>query len=155
MGYASDRLGKFNIAGLATLYAGFCAFFLWIFAGQYYAGLIIYALMGVSAGTLFPAIAPLGAEIVGLPLLPSGLYCQRHQINTTKSYLRCVLALSSTWLFLVPPSACAGSHRPPDFGGQTTPITTSVFRCSLARCTSLPSVSVCSCPSCPPGLPLS
>jgi hypothetical protein len=48
------------------------AFFLWIFAGKVYPGIIIYSLFGMFAGVIWPTVAPVGAEVVGLQLLPSG-----------------------------------------------------------------------------------
>ncbi|KAK0729417.1 major facilitator superfamily domain-containing protein [Apiosordaria backusii] len=73
IGLASDRVGRLNIAGLGTLTAGVAAFFLWIFAGKSYPGLIIYALFGAFAGVIWPCVAPVGAEVVGLSLLPAAL----------------------------------------------------------------------------------
>ncbi|KAK4143285.1 putative transporter MCH2 [Dichotomopilus funicola] len=87
IGLASDRFGRINVAGLGTLTAGLAAFFLWIFAGKYFAGLIIYVLFGMFAGIIWPCVAPVGAEVVGLQLLPS--------------------ALSIYWIALVPPSTVA------------------------------------------------
>lgn len=87
IGYLSDRLGRINVAGLATLIASLAAFFLWIFAGEYFAGAIVYALFGAVAGAIWPCIAPVTVEVMGLQLLPS--------------------ALSITWLVLVLPATFA------------------------------------------------
>lgn len=87
IGLLSDRLGKMNVAGIGTLIASAAAFFLWIFAGKYYAGLIIYALFGAVAGILWPCVGPVAAEVVGLQLLPA--------------------ALSVYWIILVFPSTFA------------------------------------------------
>jgi len=73
IGLASDRLGRINVAGVGTLLAGLSAFFLWIFAAGHFPGLIIYALFGGFAGVIWPCVAPVGAEVVGLQLLPSAL----------------------------------------------------------------------------------
>ncbi|KAK3496614.1 MFS general substrate transporter [Neurospora hispaniola] len=73
IGLLSDRLGKMNVAGIGTLIASVVAFFLWIFAGKYFAGLIIYALFGAVAGILWPCVGPVGAEVVGIQLLPAAL----------------------------------------------------------------------------------
>lgn len=72
IGFYSDRIGRINVAALSTLTASLAAFFLWIFAGQHYAGVIIYALFGAFAGCIWPCVAPVGVEVVGLQLLPSG-----------------------------------------------------------------------------------
>jgi hypothetical protein len=41
IGLSSDKYGRLNIAGLGTLAAGLSCFFIWIFAGKTYAGLIV------------------------------------------------------------------------------------------------------------------
>ncbi|KAM7190635.1 Major facilitator superfamily domain containing protein [Naviculisporaceae sp. PSN 640] len=73
IGLISDRFGRLNIAAMGSLAACVAVFFPWIFAGKYYVGLIIYALLGVFAGIIWPCVAPVGAEVVGLQLLPSAL----------------------------------------------------------------------------------
>jgi MFS family permease len=87
IGLVSDRMGRINVAGLGTLIACVACFFLWIFAGKYFAGVIIYALFGMFAGCLWATVAPVGAEVVGVQLLPA--------------------ALSIYWLVLVLPSTFA------------------------------------------------
>ncbi|KAK4101754.1 MFS general substrate transporter [Parathielavia hyrcaniae] len=73
IGLASDRFGRLNVAAIGTLIAGLAAYLLWIFAGTHFSGLIVYALFGGFAGVIWPCVAPVGAEVVGLPLLPSAL----------------------------------------------------------------------------------
>ncbi|ROV91830.1 hypothetical protein VSDG_06500 [Cytospora chrysosperma] len=85
--YFSDKIGRINVAALSSLIAGLASFFLWIFAGKYLAGLIIYALFGAFAGCIWPCIAPVAVEVVGLQLLPS--------------------AMSVTWLVMVLPATFA------------------------------------------------
>ncbi|KAJ4424782.1 hypothetical protein N0V82_000501 [Gnomoniopsis sp. IMI 355080] len=87
IGFYSDRIGRINVAGLSALLAGLAAFFLWIFAGRHYAGAIVYALFGLFAGSIWPVIAPVAVEVMGLQLLPS--------------------AMSITWLVLVLPATFA------------------------------------------------
>jgi len=73
IGLASDRFGRINVGALGNLIAGLAAFFLWIFAGKYFGGLIVYALFGMFAGNIWPCVAPVGVEVVGLQLLPAGI----------------------------------------------------------------------------------
>lgn len=87
IGLASDRWGRINVCGISTLIAGVSSLLIWILAGQYFAGLIVYALFGAFAGSLWPTVAPVGAEIVGIKFLPS--------------------ALSIFWLILVLPATFA------------------------------------------------
>ena len=73
IGLFSDRIGRINIAGLSTLIAGLAALVIWIPGGKSYGGLIVYALFGLFAGALWPTVAPVGAEVVGIQLLPAGM----------------------------------------------------------------------------------
>ncbi|KAL2879086.1 hypothetical protein SGCOL_005506 [Colletotrichum sp. CLE4] len=73
IGLVSDRFGRINVAGLGTIIAGLATFLLWILAAKHFAGLIVFALFGAFAGVLWPTVAPVGAEVVGMQLLPSAL----------------------------------------------------------------------------------
>lgn len=86
VGILSDRAGRINLAGLCTFVAGFLSLVMWTFAKSY--GIVIFfaILVGTVAGTFWTAIAPVGAETVGLVELPS--------------------ALSIMWVFLVVPTTC-------------------------------------------------
>ncbi|KLU89300.1 hypothetical protein MAPG_08274 [Magnaporthiopsis poae ATCC 64411] len=84
VGLASDRYGRINVAALGTLVASLSSFFLWIFVGKFFPGVIVFSLFGVFTGILWATIAPLCAEVVDVALLPS--------------------ALSLIWLVLVLPS---------------------------------------------------
>ncbi|KAG8533321.1 uncharacterized protein KY384_002104 [Bacidia gigantensis] len=84
VGIFSDSAGRINLAGLCTFLGSLFIFVIWIFAKSY-GVLIFFAItVGTVAGTIWVAIAPVGAEIVGLKDLPS--------------------ALSIFWLFLVIPA---------------------------------------------------
>lgn len=72
IGFYSDRVGRINVAALGTLIAALAAFFLWIFAGEHYAGAVVYSLLGAFTGCIWACVAPVAAEIIGLQLLPSG-----------------------------------------------------------------------------------
>lgn len=87
IGLVSDKVGRINVAGLAALTACLSTFFLWIFGGKFYPGVIIYAFFGMFNGSLWATVAPVGAEVIGIKLLPS--------------------ALSIYWLFLVLPATFA------------------------------------------------
>ena len=71
------------MAGFCTFLAGLFCLVIWIFAKSY--GLLIFLslIVGAVAGTFWTTIGPVGAEVVGLQILPS--------------------ALSITWLWLVLP----------------------------------------------------
>jgi MFS family permease len=84
VGYFSDAVGRINIALLGTFLSGFFCLVIWIFAKSY-GVLIFFALVtGTIAGTFWTTIAPVGAEVTGLQILPS--------------------ALSIVWICLIAPS---------------------------------------------------
>ncbi|KAI0508492.1 major facilitator superfamily domain-containing protein [Xylaria bambusicola] len=88
VGLSSDSLGRFNVAQLCTLWCGLLCLFVWMFGARTYAGCIVFALLsGSVAGTIWAAVTPICAEVVGLKMIPS--------------------ALSITWLFLVLPATFA------------------------------------------------
>ncbi|KAK0618599.1 major facilitator superfamily domain-containing protein [Bombardia bombarda] len=73
IGFLSDRIGRINVAALSTLTAALSIFLIWILAGKHFPGLIVYSLFGMFAGSIWPCVAPVGAEVVGISLLPSAL----------------------------------------------------------------------------------
>lgn len=103
IGLASDRWGRLNVCGISTLIAGVSSLVIWIPAGQHYAGLIVYSLFGAFAGSLWPTVAPVGAEIVGIKVLPSGMFPARSK----RRHLLTATALSIFWLVLVLPATFA------------------------------------------------
>jgi MFS family permease len=87
VGYFSDAAGRINMAGFCTFLAGFFCLIIWIFAKSY-GVLVFFALaVGTVSGTFWATIGPVGAEVVGLAILPS--------------------ALSITWVTLVLPCTFA------------------------------------------------
>lgn len=73
IGYVSDIFGRLNTALVCTFLAGLFALVIWI-PGKSYGVLIFYALIsGAVSATVTTTVAPVGAEVVGLQLLPSAL----------------------------------------------------------------------------------
>ncbi|KAI0905567.1 major facilitator superfamily domain-containing protein [Ustulina deusta] len=88
IGLSSDRIGRFNIAHLSTLWCGLVCLFVWMFGARTLAGCIVFALLsGSVAGVIWATVSPICAEVVGLAIIPS--------------------ALSVTWLVLVLPATFA------------------------------------------------
>jgi MFS family permease len=87
MGLISDRYGRINIATSLTILCSLFCFAFWIPAKGM--GLLSFFAVvgGALSGTFWATIAPVGAEIVGLPDLPA--------------------ALSITWVVMVPPTTVA------------------------------------------------
>ncbi|TLD12692.1 uncharacterized protein PgNI_03137 [Pyricularia grisea] len=73
IGHFSDTWGRINVAAVGTLISAVASFTLWIFAGPYFGGVIVFALLGVFTGILWATIGPVSAEVVGLEILPSAL----------------------------------------------------------------------------------
>ncbi|THV50228.1 hypothetical protein BGAL_0159g00130 [Botrytis galanthina] len=73
IGYVSDDFGRINTALVCTFLAGLFSLVVWIFAKSF-GVLIFYALIGGAVSATFTTtVAPVGAEVVGLQLLPSAL----------------------------------------------------------------------------------
>ncbi|EPS27826.1 hypothetical protein PDE_02770 [Penicillium oxalicum 114-2] len=73
IGYVSDSFGRLNTALVCTFLAGLFSLVVWIFAKSF-GVLVFYALIaGPVAATFTTTVAPVGAEVVGLQLLPSAL----------------------------------------------------------------------------------
>ncbi|PYH37999.1 MFS transporter [Aspergillus neoniger CBS 115656] len=73
IGYVSDSFGRLNTALACTFLAGLFSLVIWVFAKNF-GVLIFYALIsGPFAATFTTTVAPVGAEVVGLQLLPSAL----------------------------------------------------------------------------------
>ena len=68
----SDKYGPVNVASAVTLIGAIVTLFVWTFAGKYYPGIIVYALLGMFTGNLWGMIGPVCVEVVGIQLLPSG-----------------------------------------------------------------------------------
>lgn len=87
VGLLSDKLGRLEVTFVATLLDGLFCLVIWVFANSIGVIYFFAILVGLVAGTLWAAAAPLGAEVVGLTDLPS--------------------ALGIFWFVLVPPTAVA------------------------------------------------
>jgi len=73
IGYFSDSIGRINIAAAMTFLSGLFALAIWINARSF-GVLVFYALIGGTvAGTFWPTVAPVTAEVVGLAQLPAAL----------------------------------------------------------------------------------
>lgn len=99
IGLSTDRWGRFNITSMCTLLAGLAALLLWVFAGKSFAGLIVYALCGALAGCIWPTVAAVGAEVVGLPLLPSGTTKSPQITSSSLTPRQPYLSFGRSWLF--------------------------------------------------------
>jgi len=73
VGYFSDAAGRINMAGFCTFLAGLFCLVIWVFAKSYGVLIFFAILTGTVSGTFWATIAPVGAEVVGLQVLPSAL----------------------------------------------------------------------------------
>ncbi|KAH6678425.1 MFS transporter-like protein [Halenospora varia] len=73
VGYFSDAFGRINMAGTCTFLAGLFSLVIWIFAKSYGVLIFFALIVGTVAGTFWATIGPVGAEVVGIKILPSAL----------------------------------------------------------------------------------
>lgn len=73
VGYFSDYIGRINMAMSMTFLSGLFVLVIWIFSNSF--GLLVFFALfgGAVAGTFWATIAPVGAEVVGLKMLPTAL----------------------------------------------------------------------------------
>ncbi|KAE8363587.1 major facilitator superfamily domain-containing protein [Aspergillus caelatus] len=87
VGLLSDYLGRINVASGASTLAGILCLVVWVFAESLVVLYFFAIAVGLFAGTLFAAAAPLAAEVVGIEDLSA--------------------ALGILWLVICPPTAVA------------------------------------------------
>jgi len=73
VGYFSDASGRINMAGTCTFLAGLFCLVIWVFAKSYGVLIFFSLIVGTVSGTFWATIGPVGAEVVGLQILPSAL----------------------------------------------------------------------------------
>ena len=73
IGYFSDSVGRINIAGSTTFFAGVVCLAVWVNAENY--GLLMFFAIfeGLFAGNFWATIAPLAAEVIGLERVSFGM----------------------------------------------------------------------------------
>ncbi|KAK7955089.1 MFS general substrate transporter [Apiospora saccharicola] len=103
IGFASDRLGRVEVAGVLTFACGVLVFGLWLPTTSYAALGVFATISGAILGIFWAVIGALAAEIVGLKELPA--------------------FLSVTWIVAVPPclfaEVVALELRRPGFGKRS------------------------------------
>lgn len=57
---------------LGTFFSALITFFIWIFGGKSYGGLMVYALLGMFPSLLWASFVVMAVSIFGLKLTPAG-----------------------------------------------------------------------------------
>jgi len=73
VGYFSDSVGRINIAGIATFFAGVVCLAVWVNAENYGVLMFFAIFEGLFAGNFWATIAPLVAEVTGLERVSYGM----------------------------------------------------------------------------------
>lgn len=115
IGLASDRYGRINVAGISTLIAALSTLLIWTLAGKSFAGTIVYTLFGAFASSMWPTIAPVGTEVVGIKTLPSGKFL------FLKHCFFCTFDWPDSYISIIP--ILAGSRPSNHVCGTNRPIT--------------------------------
>lgn len=58
---------------LGTFFSALITFFIWIFGGKSYGGLMVYALLGMFPSLLWATFVVMAVSIFGLNLMPAGM----------------------------------------------------------------------------------
>ncbi|KAJ5047089.1 uncharacterized protein L3040_002932 [Drepanopeziza brunnea f. sp. 'multigermtubi'] len=73
VGYFSDSFGRINMAATGTFLTALFCFVIWIFATSYGVLIFFAMIVGTVAGTFWATVGPVGAEVVGIKILPTAL----------------------------------------------------------------------------------
>ncbi|KAL7951981.1 MFS general substrate transporter [Trichoderma barbatum] len=73
IGFLCDRFGTIRVTTLGTFISGLITFFIWIFGGKSYGGLMVYALLGMFPSLLWATFVVMAASIFGLKLMPGAI----------------------------------------------------------------------------------
>ncbi|KAL6827879.1 MFS general substrate transporter [Trichoderma camerunense] len=73
IGFACDRFGTIRVTMLGTFFSALITFFIWIFGGKSYGGLMVYALLGMFPSLLWASFVVMAVSIFGLKLTPAAI----------------------------------------------------------------------------------
>ncbi|KAK4081140.1 uncharacterized protein Triagg1_2672 [Trichoderma aggressivum f. europaeum] len=73
IGFLCDRFGTIRVTMLGTFFSALITFFIWIFGGKSYGGLMVYALLGMFPSLLWATFVVMAASIFGLKLMPAAI----------------------------------------------------------------------------------
>ncbi|KAL6806461.1 MFS general substrate transporter [Trichoderma sp. SZMC 28013] len=73
IGFLCDRFGTIRVTMLGTFFSALITFFIWIFGGKSYGGLMVYALLGMFPSLLWATFVVMAVSIFGLNLMPAAI----------------------------------------------------------------------------------
>ncbi|PTB68383.1 MFS general substrate transporter [Trichoderma citrinoviride] len=73
IGLLCDRFGTIRITMLGTFISSLITFFIWIFGGKSYGGLIVYSLLGFFPSLLWATFVVVAAKVFGLKMMPAAI----------------------------------------------------------------------------------
>ncbi|KAL7928362.1 MFS general substrate transporter [Trichoderma chlorosporum] len=73
IGFLCDRFGTIRVTTAGTFFSALITFFLWIFGGKSYGGLMVYSLLGTFPSLLWATFVVMAASIFGLELMPAAI----------------------------------------------------------------------------------
>ncbi|UKZ50317.1 hypothetical protein TrVGV298_004575 [Trichoderma virens] len=73
IGFLCDRYGTIRVTTAGTLFSALITFFIWIFGGKSYGGLMVYGLLGMFPSLLWATFVVMAASIFGLKLMPAAI----------------------------------------------------------------------------------
>ncbi|TFA99737.1 putative transporter MCH2 [Trichoderma ghanense] len=73
IGLLCDRFGEIRITTIGTLISTLITFFIWIFGGKAYGGLLVYGLLGMFPSLLWATFVVVAAKVFGLKMMPAAI----------------------------------------------------------------------------------
>ncbi|KAL7815246.1 MFS general substrate transporter [Trichoderma gracile] len=73
IGLLCDRFGEIRVTTIGTLISTLITFFIWIFAGKTYGGLMVYGLLGLFPSLLWATFVVVAANVFGLKMMRAAI----------------------------------------------------------------------------------
>ncbi|KAL6871764.1 MFS general substrate transporter [Trichoderma longibrachiatum] len=73
IGLLCDKFGEIRVTSIGTLISTLITFFIWIFGGKTYGGLMVYGLLGLFPSLLWATFVVVAAKVFGLKMMPAAI----------------------------------------------------------------------------------
>ncbi|KAL7817968.1 MFS general substrate transporter [Trichoderma aethiopicum] len=73
IGLLCDKFGEIRVTTIGTLISTLITFFIWIFGGKTYGGLMVYGLLGLFPSLLWATFVVVAAKVFGLKMMPAAI----------------------------------------------------------------------------------
>jgi nitrate/nitrite transporter NarK len=80
IGLLGDRFGTIRVTTIGTFFSALFTFFIWIFGGKSYGGLMVYGLLGMFPSIMWATFAVMASSVFDLQTMNAGM-CKQAPLN--------------------------------------------------------------------------